>query len=319
MKKILVLTSGGDAPGMNAAIRAVVMSSIHYGYTVFGAVSGYTGVINGDFINLNLKDVENIISLGGTVLKSSRCPEFLTKKGFNEAVKNIKKNAFDCVVVLGGDGSMRGASKLYEAGINTIVIPCTIDNDMSYTNKTIGFDTALNTITNLLGNVRDTSSSHDRVCVVEVMGRNSGELALFAGTAVGAEVILVPEIKTQKKDLMNKIKKSITEGEKCVLVVVSEGASSAETVRDEIKNALKIDVRAMNLGYVQRGGSPSTMDRVLATSMGFKAVELVKNETFGVAILDNGSGVDCLPYNEALEKNSNFNTRLFEINNILSV
>lgn len=319
MKKVLVLTSGGDAPGMNAAIRAITISAMNAGFAVFGAIGGYSGVINGEFKKLTIKDVENIIQLGGTIIKSSRCPEFMTDEGFNKAVQVINKNKFECVFVLGGDGSTRGALKLSQAGINVITLPCTIDNDMGYTRKSIGFDTALNTITGLLGNVRDTSSAHDRVCVIEVMGRHSGDLALYSGLSAGAEYIIVPELKFDQKEFIQKINKSINTGEKCALVVVAEGAFKAEQVQQIINDNLKVDAKSMNLGYVQRGGSPSVVDRVLATKMGYKATELMLSGNYNCAIRDTGLTVDFVSIQEALEKHDKFDNVAYIINNSLSI
>lgn len=319
MKKIALLTSGGDAPGMNACIRAVVRSGENNGYTVMGVVRGYQGLIEGAFQQLIGQDVENIIHLGGTVLKTSRSDDFMTEKGFKEAVKNLKKEKIDCLVVLGGDGSMRGAKKLMEAGINVVCIPCTIDNDIAYTPMSIGFDSAVNTVTEMLGRVRDTSASHDRVCVVEVMGRHSGDIALMGGVSAGAEVILVPEVEMDSKHMCEKIKKCMSVGEKCVLVVVAEGVDTAENVAKTIKKELNIDAKSMDLGYVQRGGNPTANDRIFATRLGAMAVEEIRKGNYGVAIGGDYSKVKPYSLAEIFDAKHTFDKKLLILNEYLSI
>lgn len=319
MKKIAVLTSGGDSPGMNACIRAIARMGASFGHQVLGIIGGYQGLIDGKTTMLDLKMVENIIQLGGTVIKTSRCDEFMTERGFNKALKFLKDEKFDALVVLGGDGSLRGAQKLMASGVNVIGIPCTIDNDLAYTDFTIGFDTAINTVTNLLNNVRETSSSHDRVCVVEVMGRHSGEIAINAGTASGAEVILVPEVKLNKKELVSKIQESAKNGEKCVLVVVAEGVGTAEYVAEIIKENTGIDAKSMDLGYVQRGGSPSTFDRIIATKMGATAIELINKSKYGIALGIKNNTVEVVKISKVFEAESKFDKKLLTINNIISI
>lgn len=318
MKNLAILTSGGDAPGMNACIRAVVRMGESYGFNVYGVVGGYQGLINRNFMELNLSKVEGIIGHGGTIIKTSRCDEFLTNDGFFKAV-SCAKECFDAVVVLGGDGSLRGAQKLADNGVKIIGIPCTIDNDLAYTDFTIGFDTAINTVTNLLNNIRETSSSHERVCVVEVMGRHAGDIALVAGTVSGAEVVLVPEVKTSQKELINKITQSTQNGEKCVLVVVAEGVDKAENVAKVIKESTGIDAKSVDLGYVQRGGSPSAYDRLIATKMGAIAVELINKSKFGLALGIKNNDVKILKLIDIFKSESKFDKKLLKINNIISV
>lgn len=315
----MVLTSGGDAPGMNAAIRSVVLCGISEGFEVYAAIGGYKGLICDDFKRLTLLDVENIIHLGGTIIKSSRSPEFMTDEGFNRAVKNFNKHKFDSLVVLGGDGSMKGAIKLMEAGVKTICLPCTIDNDMSYTDITIGLDSACNTIIDMLKNVRETSASYDRVCVVEVMGRMAGDIALNAGTAAGAELILVPEIHITKEEIVQKLKKSVTSGEKCVLVVVAEGFGSAEEIAKLIKQEMQLDVKSMSLGYVQRGGSPSAFERIYATKLGARAVELIKQNIFGTALGFKQGKIVEVGYEKAVKSKHKLDRDLYNINNRISI
>lgn len=319
VKKIGVVCSGGDAPGMNACIRAITRMAEASGVQIFGIRGGFQGLIDGDMLELNLKQVENIISQGGTILKTSRCEEFMTENGFKKAVNFIKVNDFDCIIVLGGDGSLTGAGRLSDAGINVIGIPCTIDNDLNYTDFTIGFDTAINTVTELLQNVRDTSASHNRVCVIEVMGRHSGEIASYSGTASGAEVILVPEVKVSDKELMAKVKNSTSRGEKCVLVVVAEGVASAESVAKKIKKQTGFDVKSMNLSYVQRGGAPSTADRILATRMGAYVLSEAINKNFGVAVGVTGKEIKSFPLNKIHNAPAKFDKTLLKLNDILSI
>ena len=319
MKKVALLTSGGDAPGMNACIRAVVRAGENEGYQMIGVLNGYQGLIEGSFQQLSHGAVENIIGLGGTILKTSRSEEFMTKTGFQKALKNIKKEGFDALIVLGGDGSMRGAKQLMESGVNVICVPCTIDNDMAYTTYTIGFDTAINTVTEMLGRVRDTSASHERICVVEVMGRNSGDIALAGGVAVGAEVVLVPEVEFQIEDVCKKIQNSISIGEKCVLVVVAEGVASAENFSQILKQKLGRDVKSMNIGYIQRGGNPTTNDRIIATRMGLKAIESVVRGKYGIAIGGNYSKVTSYSLSDVFDVKENFDEQLLKKNDLLSI
>lgn len=319
MKKVALLTSGGDAPGMNACIRAVVRAGENEGYQMIGVLNGYQGLIEGSFQQLSHGAVENIIGLGGTILKTSRSEEFMTKTGFQKALKNIKKEGFDALIVLGGDGSMRGAKQLMESGVNVICIPCTIDNDMAYTTYTIGFDTAINTVTEMLGRVRDTSVSHERICVVEVMGRNSGDIALAGGVAVGAEVVLVPEVEFKLESVCEKIKKSTSVGEKCVMVVVAEGVTSAENLAQTLKEKLKKDVKSLDIGYIQRGGNPTANDRILATRMGTLAIEEVTRGKFGVAIGGNYVKVASFKLDDIFGIKDNFDEKLLKKNDLLSI
>lgn len=319
MKKIALLTSGGDAPGMNACIRAIVRSGENSGYAVVGVLRGYQGLIEGAFQQLVGEDVENIISLGGTILKTSRSEEFMTEKGFNAAIKNIKKEKIDCLVVLGGDGSMKGAKKLMDAGVNVVCVPCTIDNDIAYTPLTIGFDTAVNTVTEMLGKIRDTSSSHDRVCVVEVMGRHSGDIALYGGVSAGAEVILVPEVEFQLNSVCERVKRCMSIGDRCVLVVAAEGVDRAENIAVQLKQGLGVDVKSVDLGYVQRGGNPTANDRVFATRLGVGAVEEINNQNYGIALGGDNFKIKSTKLTEIFNAKNNFDKKLLTMNDNLSI
>ena len=276
MRTIGVLTSGGDAPGMNAAVRAVVRTAISMGMTVKGIRRGYNGLIEGDIIDLDVRSVSDIIHRGGTMLYTARSPRFKTEEGMQEAIDNCKKFGIEGIVVIGGDGSYRGARDLSERGIPCVGIPGTIDNDISSTEYTIGFDTAMNTAMEMVDKIRDTAQSHDRCSVVEVMGRRAGYIALHTGIAVGATAVLVPEVPANVSDVIAKIRESQKTGKKHFIIVVAEGVGGVEKIAEQIQAETGIESRATVLGHVQRGGSPTVRDRVCATQMGFAAVELLE-------------------------------------------
>lgn len=276
MKTIGVLTSGGDAPGMNAAVRAVVRTAIALGMNVKGISRGYNGLIEGDIVDLNARDVSDIINRGGTFLYTARSPKFKTKEGVAEAAENCRKLGIEGIAVIGGDGSFRGARDLSEMGIPCVGIPATIDNDISCTDYAIGFDTAMNTAIDMVDRIRDTAQSHDRCSVVEVMGRHAGHLALEAGIAVGATAIIVPEIEQPVEKVIEKIRKTQREtGKKHFIVMVAEGVGGVEEMAKTIEAATGIETRATILGHVQRGGNPTVRDRVIATQLGYYAVQLL--------------------------------------------
>ena len=276
MKTIGVLTSGGDAPGMNAAVRAVVRTALAMGMNVKGVRRGYNGLINGDIFDMGVRDVSEIIHRGGTVLYTARCPEFKTEEGVDKAVENCKKFGIEGIVVIGGDGSYRGARDLSLKGIPCVGVPGTIDNDISSTDYTIGFDTAMNTAMEMVDKLRDTTQSHDRCSVVEVMGRNAGHLALQAGIAVGAVAIMVPEIPCDVENVIKKIELTRKNGKQHFIIVVAEGVEKGVgQIAKEIEEATGVESRATILGHVQRGGNPTVRDRVMASYMGNAAVELL--------------------------------------------
>lgn len=278
MKTIAVLTSGGDAPGMNAAIRAVVRAGIALGMNVKGVRRGYAGLIEGDIMDLDARSVSDIIHRGGTMLYTARCPEFKTQEGIDMAIATCKKEGIEGIVVIGGDGSFRGARDLSLNGIPCVGVPGTIDNDISSTEYTIGYDTAMNTAMEMVDKLRDTAQSHERCSVVEVMGRRAGYLALQTGIACGAVSILVPEVEFDiDKDVIQKIKAIKKTGKKHFIVVVAEGVGGVEGIADRIEQATGIESRATILGHVQRGGSPTVRDRVMASQLGYHAVELLKD------------------------------------------
>ncbi|MBQ3547622.1 MAG: 6-phosphofructokinase [Clostridia bacterium] len=276
MKTIGVLTSGGDAPGMNAAVRAVVRTAIANGMTVKGIRRGYNGLMEGDIIDLGARDVSDIIQLGGTMLYSARSSRFKTEEGLAEAMATCKKHGIEGIVVIGGDGSFRGARDLSLRGIPCVGIPATIDNDISSTEYTIGFDTAMNTVIQMVDRLRDTCDSHARCSVVEVMGRRAGHIALRTGLSVGAVAILVPERDTTIEEVIEKIEHTRKLGKKHFIVMVAEGVGGVDEMAKKIEAVTGIETRGTILGHVQRGGAPTVRDRVIASQMGFEAVNLLK-------------------------------------------
>ena len=322
MKTIGILTSGGDAPGMNAAIRAVVRSAIYYGCKVYGINRGYKGLLEEDLMEMNLSSVGDIIHRGGTILKSSRCEEFKTEEGRKLGVKVLKKYGIDCLVVIGGDGSFNGAKKLSEMGFPAIGIPGTIDNDLEYTDYTIGFDTAMNTVIDAIGKIRDTSSSHERVNIVEVMGRNCGDLALYAGIAGGAETIIVPEVDVKLDEIALRLKTTQKRGKRHSIIVMAEGVEkvgSASDLKKVLTEEAGADVRVTVLGHVQRGGSPTAFDRILASRFGYRAVELLlEGKSSRVVGIKDNKIID-LDIQEALAMPKTFNRELYEMAKVLSI
>lgn len=276
MKKIAVLTSGGDAPGMNAAIRAVVRYGIGMDMEVMGVERGLQGLIDDLFIPMNMRSVSDIIHRGGTILKTARCPEFKTEEGQQRGVANLRKHGVEGIIVIGGDGSFMGAKALTDHGFPSIGIPGTIDNDLAYTDYTLGFDTACNTILDAINKIRDTMSSHERVSIIEVMGRNCGDLALYTGLCGGAEVIIVPERKMTTDDIINTLGCGVANGKTSGIIVLAEGAGHADDLKAEISEKTGLVVKSTRLGHVQRGGSPSCRDRYLGTCFGVHAVKLLK-------------------------------------------
>lgn len=276
VKKIGVLTSGGDAPGMNAAIRAVVRTGVYYGLEVVGIRRGYDGLIGGEFEQLDARSVSAIMQRGGTMLQTARCPEMKTPEGVAKAVNVAKVLGLDGLVVIGGDGSFMGAKVLCEAGLPTIALPGTIDNDISCSEYTIGYDTCVNTVMEAVDRLRDTMQSHDRCSVIEVMGRAAGYIALESGIACGADVVLIPEKEWNfDEDVLRPILESKQRGKRHAIVIVAEGIGGAAEMAKEIEAKTGIESRATILGHVQRGGSPTVRDRVVASEMGAKAVELL--------------------------------------------
>lgn len=319
-KTIAVLTSGGDAPGMNAAIRSVVRTALYRGLEVKGILNGYNGLFNKEIIDMGARSVSDIIQKGGTVLGTARSKKFATPEGVKEAAQNCREMGIDGIVVIGGDGSFRGARDLSLEGIPCIGIPATIDNDISSTEYTIGFDTAMNTACEMADRLRDTSQSHCRCSIIEVMGRHAGHLALEVGTAVGATAILVPEVSYDlKTQVVDHILRAKQNGKMHYLIVVAESICDVHEMAKQVQEMTGVDTRATVLGHVQRGGRPTVRDRVTATRMGFAAVELLK-EGIGnrVVALKNGEIVDYDIY-EALNMTKSVNTNDLHIAHRISI
>lgn len=319
MKKIGVLTSGGDSPGMNPAIRAVVRKAIFHNLEVYGIYGGYTGLINGTIKKLELGSVGDIIHRGGTMLFSARCPEFKTEEGQQKGIEQLNVQGIEGLVVIGGDGSYMGAKALTEHGYPCVGVPGTIDNDIPGTDFTIGFDTALNTVIDALDKIRDTATSHERTFVIEVMGRDAGDLALWAGLAGGAETILIPEENYDMNEIAERLRKGHERGKKHSIIVVAEGVASGIEFGKQLKAATNFDTRVSVLGHIQRGGSPTAFDRVLAGRLGARAVELLIGGKGGRAVgIENNKIVD-YDIIEALGKKHKLDLDLLRLSKELSI
>ncbi|MBC8589689.1 6-phosphofructokinase [Wansuia hejianensis] len=319
MKTIGILTSGGDAPGMNAAIRAVVRTGIYNNIRVMGIKQGYNGLVNGLIEEMNLSSVADIIHRGGTMLRSSRSDEFLTKEGFQKAINVLKVFGIDGLVVLGGDGTLRGAKALSEAGIPTIGIPCTIDNDLGYTDYTIGFMTAVETVVDAIGKIRDTSTSHGRANIIEVMGRHCGDIALYAGLAGGAESIIVPEMPFDIEQVSRKAIQGRNRGKLHHIIVLAEGVGNVYDISESLIEQTGIDTRVTILGHIQRGGSPTVFDRITASEMGRRAVELLIKGEGGRTLGIKCNEIIDLDIIQALDIKKEFNKEMFETTILLSI
>ena len=319
MKKIAVLTSGGDAPGMNAAIRAVVRTAIHNGIEVMGVQRGYAGLINGELFPMNRSSVSDIIQRGGTILRTARCLEFKQEEVRKEAVQILADNGVEALVVIGGDGSFTGAKLLSKLGVKTIGLPGTIDNDLTYTDYTIGFDTALNTVVDAISKIRDTSSSHERVNIVEVMGRHCGDLALYSGLAGGAETIIVPEVDYKIEDICLRLETTKKRGKRHSIIVVAEGVGNANDIAKGIVERTGADLRVTVLGHVQRGGSPTVSDRILASRMGVRAVELLLDGKSARVVGIKDDKIIDMEIHEALSKKKSFDKKSYQMAQILSI
>ena len=320
IKTIGVLTSGGDAPGMNAAIRAVVRTALYYGINVKGILHGYNGLIEDNVIDMDLRSVSNIIQLGGTMLFTARCKAFQTEEGRQKAYETCLKHGIDALVVIGGDGSFRGCQAISKKGIKCIGIPGTIDNDISCSDYTIGYDTALNTSIQMCDRLRDTARSHERCSVVEVMGRHAGHIAVSTAIANGAMAVLIPEKEFDlERDVINQIKESLKIGKKNFLVVVAEGVGDAEGIAKIIQFATGIETRATILGHVQRGGSPTSRDRLIATLMGCKAVELLRDGQFGRVVALKDYKIVSYEIEEALAMTKEIDPYFLHVADIVSI
>ncbi|WP_102345304.1 6-phosphofructokinase [Bacillus sp. Marseille-P3661] len=319
MKRIGVLTSGGDSPGMNAAIRAVVRKAIYHDIEVFGVYNGYSGLLAGNIKKLEIGSVGDIIHRGGTMLYTARCKEFTTDEGQTKGIEQMKKLGIEGLVVIGGDGSFRGAKKLTEKGYPCIGVPGTIDNDIPGTDFTIGFHTAINTVLDAIDKIRDTATSHERTYVIETMGRNAGDIALWTGLAGGAESIIIPEVGHQMDDIIKRINRGHERGKKHSIIVVAEGVGSGVDFAQKIQEATNLETRVTVLGYIQRGGSPTAYDRVLASRLGAKAVELLLDGKAGRMVgIQNNQIVDH-DILETLAKEHTIDEEMYKLSQELSI
>lgn len=320
MKRIGVLTSGGDSPGMNAAVRAVVRKAIFHGLEVYGVYHGYAGLIDGHIKKLEVGSVGDIVHRGGTMLYTARCLEFKTEQGQLRGIEQMKKHGIEGLVVIGGDGSYRGAKALTERGFPCIGVPGTIDNDIPGTDFTIGFDTALNTVIDAIDKIRDTATSHDRTFIIEVMGRHAGDIALWSGLAGGAETILVPEIGHDMNDIIDKLMRGYMRGKKHSIIVLAEGIGNASALAEKIRETTEIDdVRVSILGHMQRGGSPTVADRVLASRLGAHAVELLLEGKGGLAVGIQNNQLVAHDILEILDQPHTIDSKMYQLSQELSI
>ena len=319
MKRIGVLTSGGDSPGMNAAVRAVVRKAIYHNIEVYGVYRGYAGLIEGDIKKLEIGSVGDIIHRGGTMLYTARCEEFKTVEGQLKGIEQLKKFGIEGLVVIGGDGSYQGAKKLTEHGFPCVGVPGTIDNDIAGTDFTIGFDTALNTVIDAIDKIRDTATSHERTYVIEVMGRHAGDLALWAGLAGGAETILIPEAKDDMDEVIARLKRGAERGKKHSIIVVAEGVGSGVEYGKKIEECTKFETRVSVLGHIQRGGSPTAFDRVLASRLGAYAVELLLDGQGGSCVGIQNNELVNHDIIEALSQEHTIDKKMYSLSKELSI
>ena len=320
-----VLTSGGDAPGMNAAIRAVVRTALNRNIRVLGIRRGYSGLLQPDMIEMNLRSVSDTLHRGGTILYTARCPEFKQEEGMQRARQICREMGIDGLVVIGGDGSFRGARDLSLRGVPCIGIPGTIDNDIASSDYTVGFDTAVNTVMDMVDKLRDTSQSHDRCSVVEVMGRRCGDIALHAGVACGAVAILLPEMPFSVDGIVEKMRRTLRTGKKHFIIIVAEGVMKngglpdVHTFAAELERRTGVVSRATVLGHVQRGGAPTARERVLASEMGYRAVELLEQGIGNRVVVNHNDRIVDYDILEALNMQKQFNHRLYEIADAISI
>lgn len=317
--KIGVLTSGGDAPGMNAAIRAVVRCGIDVGFEVYGIKRGYEGLLDGEIEQMNLSSVGDILHRGGTILKTARSERFSTEEGVKRAKIILDTFGIDALIVIGGDGSMRGALELSKLGVNVMCLPGTIDNDLAYTDYTIGFDTAVNTVLDAISKVRDTSSAHERNTIIEVMGRHCGDIALYAGVGGGAEAVLIPEVEVDVNRVCRKILQGAGRGKLNSIIINAEGSGvSSDELAKEIAEVTGRETRIVVLSYLQRGGVPTLDDRLLASQSGAKAIELIQSGIKNRAIGTVNGKIQAFEIEGALAEKPEFDHELYELIDVLS-
>lgn len=319
LRRVGVLTSGGDSPGMNASIRAVTRTALYHGLEVIGIRRGYEGLLDGDFVPMTRSTVGGILMHGGTILRTARCPEFMRPEGVNAGVSKLKENDIDALVVIGGDGSFHGALELHKRGVQVVGVPGTIDNDMAGTDCTIGFDTACNTALECISKLRDTASSHDRMFIVEVMGRHAGFLALETAVACGAEFVLVPEIPADIEAIIKKIHYAKEHGKTHSIIVLAEGVMPAHELADKLKGRCDYDPRIVVLGHIQRGGAPSSFDAVLASRLGYAAVECLLAGQSGVMVGRIKGEILASPLQRAWEERRPLDQDMLRIMDTLSI
>ncbi len=319
MKRIAVLTSGGDSPGMNAAIRAVVRYGISKGLEVYGVYKGFCGLIDGELRKLEFKDVSGIMEKGGTILRTSRCEEFKISDGRKKALERLEEYSLEGLIVIGGEGSLTGASLLHsEFGFPVVGIPATIDNDIGETDMCIGVDTCLNTVVDAIQKLKDTAASHERAFIVEVMGRRSGYIALMAGLATGAEAVIIPELPVDYESIADRILEQRKRGKINSIIVVAEGASNAYSVARHLEHRIGYETRITILGHVQRGGTPTVFDRLLGLRMGARAVDALLEGKAGIMICLKEGKITEVPLMEALKREKKVDPNLYELAKILS-
>ena len=320
MKRIGILTSGGDSPGMNAAIRAVVRGAIYNKLEIYGIERGYEGLINGEIKEMSVSSVSDILQRGGTMLKTARSQRFISPEGFRRALDMLENFEIEGLVVIGGDGSLKGGLELSKAGITVMGLPGTIDNDLAYSDYTIGFDTAVNTVLSAIGNIRDTSSSHERTTVIEVMGRHCGDIAMYAGLTGGAEIILIPEEPVDINAICRKLILGKNRGKLHNIIIRAEGVEMCSNeLAETICERTGMDTKVVVLGYIQRGGSPTARDRMLASRMGYEAVELMLKDSNSKAIGINGGDIVHYNLEEALNMTRAHDKSFIELAEILSI
>jgi 6-phosphofructokinase 1 len=319
MKKIGVITSGGDAPGMNAAVRAVVRQAVFQSMEVIGIQRGFRGLLEDQFSVMTHRSVSGIINRGGTILKTGRCPEMKTQTGMNRAINTLKQLSIDGLVVIGGDGSLAAGTAISGHGIPVVCIPGSIDNDIYGTDETIGFDTALNTAVEAIDKIRDTATSHERIFIVEIMGREHGFLTLAVGLAAGTEFVLIPEVKFSVKDICDELKKGSFREKKSIIIACAEGIGNPYEVAKKIQDCSRLEVRVSSLGYIQRGGTPTARSRILASSFGAHAVELLrKGKKNRLVVLQKGRITD-IPVAEAMGNEKTIDLSLYDLARQLSI
>ena len=320
MKKVAILTSGGDAPGMNACIRAAVRSGIYRGYKTYGVERGYTGLIEDDIFQMYPRSVSDIVQKGGTILHTARCPEFKDYDKRAKAAENLRKRDIDNLIVIGGDGSLRGGLDLFnDFGINVAGLPGTIDNDLAYTDFTIGFDTAVNTVLWAINHLRDTNTAHERVSIVEVMGRNCGDIALYAGLAGGCEYVLVPEISVDFKEVAESVQQSAKRGKTSNMIVFAEGAGDKTELIKAIKEITGRTPTVTTLGHIQRGGGPNMYDRVMAARMSVHAIDVLSSGEGAWAIGVKDSKIFDMDLAKALSMKKEVDSELYKLTRVLSI